>query len=111
MALGALLAIGAAVLPVGAATERLGPFRVDVGADNCGPAGYVAFHRPDTDCGHAAVRRLRATTPVGLLLVALGMALFAGGDTARGSRIDVPTPRSRRGPPASDPGRRRPTTG
>ena len=98
--LGLLLVVGAAVLPVSATTERFGPFRVDLGTDNCGSAVYVTFHRPGTDCGRAGERRLLSTTPIGLLLVALGMAVCAGGDTPRRSRIDVPTPRARRRPPA-----------
>lgn len=96
MGLGTLLIVGAAVLPVSPNSQRLGPFRVDVGGENCGPAGYAAFHKPDTDCGHAAGRRLLSVTPVGLLVVALGMALFAGGDDPRGSRVEVPTLRRKR---------------
>jgi hypothetical protein len=92
MCLGALLIVGAAVLPVSPATQRLGPFRVNLRSDNCGPAVYVAFHRPDTECGQAAHHRLLATTGVGLLVVALGTAMFAGGNEGHGSRVDVATP-------------------
>jgi hypothetical protein len=107
LSLGALLIIGAAVLPVGPATQRLEPFHVDLGRDNCGPALYVAFHRPGTDCGTAAARRLEASTPIGLLVLALGMAMFAGGDEGRGSRVQVGSPRSRRRPRGRAPGRGR----
>lgn len=95
ISLGALLIVAAAVLPVSAMPERFGPFRVDLSHDNCGPAGYVAFHQPNTDCGSAATRRLLATTPVGMLVLAAGMALFAGGDERRGSRVEVTNPRAR----------------
>jgi hypothetical protein len=91
--LGLLLIIGAAVLPVSPGSEGLAPFKVNLGVANCGPAGWVAFHAPDTECGHAAYRRLLATSPLGLLVVALGMAMFAGGDERRGSRVDVSMPR------------------
>jgi hypothetical protein len=96
MCLGALLMVGAAVMPVGPGTERLGPFHADFSSDNCGPAGYVAFHRPDTECGTAAAKRLEASTPIGLLVLALGMAMFAGGDEGHGSRVVVSSPRVRR---------------
>jgi hypothetical protein len=107
LSLGALLIIGAAVMPVGPATERLGPFHVDFSSDNCGPAVYVAFHRPDTECGTAAAKRLEASTPIGLLVLALGMAMFAGGDEGRGSRVQVASPRGRRRPRGRTPGRGR----
>lgn len=87
--LGLLFIVAAAVLPVSPNAERLGPFKVNLAGENCGPAGWVAFHTPDTECGRAAYRRMLATTPIGLLIVALGMALFAGGDERRGSRVDV----------------------
>jgi len=93
-----LLIVGAAVLPVSQATQRLGPFRVNLRDDSCGPAVEVALTRPDTDCGHAAARRLVPTTCIGLMVLALGMALFAGGDAPHGTRIDVPNPRLRRRP-------------
>jgi hypothetical protein len=109
--LGLLLIVAAAVLPVSPATERFGPFRVNLGTANCGPAGYVAFHIPQTECGNAAYRRLLSTTPVGLLIVALGMALFAGGDQRRGSRVEVSTPRVNRGRRVRSRGSRRYTPG
>ena len=87
--LGLLFIAAAAVLPVSPSAERLGPYKVDLAGANCGPAGWVAFHVPDTECGHAAYRRLLSTTPIGLLIVALGMALFAGGDERRGSRVEL----------------------
>jgi hypothetical protein len=98
--LGFLIVIGAAVLPVSPATERLGPFHVNLRSDNCGPAGWVAFREPDTECGTTAYKRLLATTPIGLLVVALGMAMFAGGDERRGSRVDAPLRRVSSGSPA-----------
>ncbi len=66
---GILAVIAAGVLPVSPATQRLGPFRVDIRGDNCGPAGYV------------------------LLVVALGMAMFAGGDDPHGSRVLLGPPK------------------
>ena len=100
IALGILIIIGAAVLPVSPATERLGPFHVNLRTDNCGPAGWVAFREPETECGTTAYKRLLATTPIGLLVVALGMAMFAGGDERRGSRVDAPLRRVSPGRPA-----------
>lgn len=92
--LGILALVGAAVLPVSPATQRLGPFRVDIRGDNCGPAGYVLYDDSvSPDCREAAQRRLLATGAVSLLVVALGMAMFAGGDAPHGSRIQM-------GPPA-----------
>lgn len=94
---GILLIVFPAVLPVSPATQRLGPFRVDIRGDNCGPAGLVAFDdQANSVCRDAAHRRLLTTTGVALLLVAVGMALYAGGDDPRGSRIDVAVPRVRR---------------
>ncbi|HEX3621848.1 MAG TPA: hypothetical protein VHT97_05990 [Acidimicrobiales bacterium] len=107
MCLGALLMVGAAVMPVGPATQRLEPFHVPFSGENCGPAGYVAFHRPNTDCGTAAAKRLEVSTPIGLLVLALGMAMFAGGDERRGSRIDVASPRLTRQARAHSRGRKR----
>ncbi len=105
--LGALLVVGAAVMPVSPASERFGPFRVDIRGDNCGPAGVVIVRKPDTECGAAARRRLLSTSAVGLLAVALGMALFAGDDRADHSRIDVRTRRVKRRSPVGSPGSRR----
>ena len=90
--LGIVLMVCAAVLPISPATQRFGPFRVDIRGDNCGPAGYVAFGDANAACRQDAQRRLLVTTGIGLLIVALGMAIFAGGDDP-GSRIRVPTPR------------------
>lgn len=91
--LGILLIVAPAVLPVSPATQRLGPFRVDVRGDACGPAAYVAFRHEDSVCKDAAQRRLLTTTGVGLVMAAFGMALYAGGDDPRGSRIQVGPPR------------------
>lgn len=91
--LGILAVVGAAVLPVSPATQRFGPFRVDIRGDNCGPAGYVLYDDVvGSDCREAAQRRLLATGAVSLLVVAFGMALFAGGDAPRGSRIQLGPP-------------------
>ncbi len=91
--LGIVLMVGAAVLPISPATQRFGPFRVDIRGDNCGPAGYVAFRATNAACRQDAQRRLLVTTGIGVLIVALGMAIFAGGDDPTGSRIGVPAPR------------------
>jgi hypothetical protein len=94
---GILAMIGAVVLPVSPATQRLGPFRVDIRGDNCGPAGYVIYEKGSTICKEAAQKRLIAVSAVGLLVVALGMAMFAGGDAPAGSRVRTgPPPVSRR---------------
>lgn len=84
---------GAAVLPVSPATQRFGPFRVDIRRDNCGPAGYVVYKDGNSICKEAAQRRLLATSAVGLLVLAFGMALYAGGDAPRGSRIQLGPPK------------------
>jgi len=94
--LGIALVIGAALLPVSPATQRFGPFQVHVRGDNCGPAGYVAFRDTNSVCRASAHRRLMVTTGVGLLVLALGMALFAGGDDRRRSMVDVGSPVARR---------------
>jgi hypothetical protein len=108
IALGIILIVGAAVLPVSAAPERLGPFRVDLRGENCGPAGYVVTQDNANEvCKSAAHRRLLSTTGVGLLIVALGMALFAGPEQRRGSMIEVPTRRVSRRPALRSPGSRR----
>ena len=91
--LGIVLMVGAAVLPISPATQRFGPFRVDIRGDNCGPAGYVAFRDTNAACRQDAQRRLLVATGIGVLIVALGTAVFAGGDDPAGSRIAVPTPR------------------
>ena len=107
IALGALLVVGAAVLPVSPSTERFGPLRVDIRGDSCGPAGAVAVREANTECRTAARKRLLATSAVGLLVVALGMALFAGGDGSDHSRIAVRTKRVRRPSLVRSPGSRR----
>ncbi len=91
--LGIVLMVSAAVLPVSPATQRFGPFRVDIRGDNCGPAGYVAFRDTNPVCRKDAQRRLVVTTAIGLLVVVLGMAMFVGGDDQPGSRIVVRSPR------------------
>ena len=94
--LGTLLIVGAAILPVSPASQRLGPFRIQVRGDNCGPAGLVAVRPANTECRLAARKRVLVTTAFGLLAIAAGTALFAGGDDPHGSRIQVPTRRVRR---------------
>ena len=105
--LGVLIVIGAAVLPVSPASQRVGPFRIAVRGDNCGPAGYVAVRKADTECGAAARHRLFLTAAVGLLVVAVGMAFFAGGDEQHHSRVEVPARRLSRRSPAGSRGSRR----
>ena len=110
-----MLVVGAAVLPVSPATERFGPLRIDISGESCGPAGLVAVEKGGTECGTAARKRLLSTSAVGLLTVALGTALFAGGDGTDHSRIDAPTRRVRRRSPVGSllrsPGSRRCTPG
>jgi hypothetical protein len=97
MCLGILLIVFPAVLPVSPATQRFGPFEVDIRGDNCGPAGYVAFRdHSNSICREAAHRRLLTTSGIGLLVVALGMAMYAGGDERPGSRVQVASSRVRR---------------
>ena len=97
IAVGILLIVFPAVLPVSPATQRLGPFRVDIRGDNCGPAGYVAVRdQSNSICREAAHRRLLTTSGIGLLVVALGMAMYAGGDERPGSRVQILSPRVRR---------------
>jgi hypothetical protein len=107
MGLGTLLIVGAAILPVSPASQRLGPFRIDIQGENCGPAALVAVDDPNTDCQLAARKRVVITTAVGLLVVAAGMALFVGSDGPRGSRIQVPTRTVKRQPALRNPGSRR----
>jgi len=107
ISLGILLMVGAAVLPVSPVTERFGPFRIEVDGTNCGAAGYVAFREGNEVCRQAAQRRLLSTTGVGLLVVAVGMALFTGGDQRRGSMVVVPTARLKRRSVLRSPGSRR----
>jgi hypothetical protein len=95
--LGIVLIVGAAVMPISPATQKFGPFRIDVrGDNNCGPAGYVAVRKADTECGQAARKRILAASAVGLLVVAAGMALFAGPDDLHGSRVRVASRRVKR---------------
>jgi hypothetical protein len=102
-----LFVIGAAVLPVSPATQRFGPFRVDIRGDNCGPAGYVLYDESNSICKEAAQKRLLTTSGVGLLVLAFGMALFAGGDAPRGSRIQMGPPKVSRRSALRSPGSRR----
>lgn len=89
--------IGAAVMPVSPATEGFGPYRIDVGNNDCGPAiGVVVGHTANSDCRIAAHKRLLAAGASGLVVVALGMALYAGPEERRGTRVRVGTPRVRR---------------
>ena len=107
--LGALLVVGAAVLPVSPATQRYGLFRIDIG-DNCGPAGIVAVHDVNAECVSAARHRLLATSAIGLLAVAFGMALFAGSDGEH-SQLAVSSRRVKRRRLQRSPGSRRYTPG
>ncbi len=90
---GILAIIAAGVLPVSPATQRLGPFRVDIRGDNCGPAGYVLYEKGSSICKEAAQKRLVGVSVAGLLVVALGMAMFAGGDDPHGSRVLLGPPK------------------
>ena len=98
--------VGAAILPVSPASQRLGPFRIDIRGDNCGPAGVVVTREANDECRLAARKRLLSTTPVALLIIALGMALFAGGDEPHHSRVVVGTGRVRRRAAFRSPGSR-----
>lgn len=91
--LGVLAVVGAGVLPVSPATQRLGPFRVDIRGDNCGPAGVVLYKEGNAVCKEAAQKRLLAVSVVAVLVVALGMAMFAGGDEPHGSRVQLGPPK------------------
>ena len=88
-----LFMAGAAALPVSPTTERFGPFHIDMTGNNCGPAGYVVYKDGSSICKEAAQKRLLATSAVGLLVLAFGMALYAGGDAPHGSRIQLGPPK------------------
>ena len=104
--LGIIIVVGAALLPVSPTTQRFGPFKIDIRGDNCGPAGLAAVEKGGTDCGTAARRRLLSTTGVGLLVIAFGMALYAGPDGYH-SHLQVGTTRTKRRSPVRSPGSRR----
>jgi hypothetical protein len=104
---GVIVMMGAAILPVSPTATRYGPFRVDIGGDNCGPAGVVVAREANDVCRAAARKRLLSTTPVALLIVALGMAMFAGGDAPHHSRVQVRTAPVRRRSSLRSPGSRR----
>ncbi len=107
ISVGLLLVVCAAVLPVSPASERFGPFRIDVGGNNCGPAGEVLAGDANGVCKSAAQKRMVAAGAVGLVVIALGMALFAGGDEpAHASRIVVGVPRPKRRSVLRSPGGR-----
>ena len=95
MCLGIALVVSAMVLPVSPATQRFGPFRVDIRGDNCGPAGKVAFRNPNANelCKEAAQKRIWVASGLAVVVLAFGMALFAGGDERRGSMVEVASPR------------------
>jgi|GEM_PF-7027853 hypothetical protein len=105
--IGAMIMVGAAILPVSPATQRYGPFRVDIRGDNCGPAGVVVTREANDECRAAARKRLLSTTPIALLIIALGMALFAGGDDSNHSRVVVRTAPVKRRSGFRSPGSRR----
>ena len=93
MALAILSVVGAAVLPVSPVTEGVGPFRIDMTGNNCGPAGYVLYDEGNSLCKQAAQKRILTASGLGVLVLACGMALYAGGDAPRGSRIRMGPPR------------------
>lgn len=68
MVIGGLLAVYAAVLPLGIDRVDDGP-GVRLRVDGCGPAAYAAVRESDPKCRRAARRRLLATTTTGLLLL------------------------------------------
>jgi len=87
MVVGILVVAGGAVLPL--RLDRGDPgvglrFRMD----GCGPAIYAAVHHSESDCQRVARRRVAGTTTVGLLLAAVGLVMYAGGDSRR-SRVEV----------------------
>ncbi len=93
MLLGALLIACAAALPVSVDRGDPGVLQVRFRVDGCGPAVYAAVRESDSQCQQTARRRLEVTTTAGLLMMVVGLVMFAGGDPGR-SRVDVAT-----GPP------------
>ena len=102
-----MMMVGAAILPVSPATHRYGPFHIDIQGDNCGAAGVVVTREVNDECRLAARKRLLSVAPISLLIIALGMALFAGGDEPHRSRVVVNGARVRRGAGSRSPGSRR----
>jgi len=96
MLLGALLIACAAALPVSVDRGDPGVIGVRFRVDGCGPAVYAAVRASDSQCQRTARRRLAVTTTIGLLMMAVGLVMFAGGDSGSRSRVDVPSPVMRR---------------
>jgi len=88
MVLGALLIACAAALPVSVDHGDPGVAQVRFRVDGCGPAVYAAVHRSESQCRYTARRRLELTTTAGLLMMVVGLVMFAGGEPSR-SRVDV----------------------
>src|SRR5829696_5370658 len=108
IAMGLILIVGAAVMPVGPSNRGFDPFKVSLRGDNCGPAVLVAFDDSESSvCRSAAQRRLLAASAIGLMVLAFGMALFSGPEERRASRIQVRTAHVRRGPVLHNPSSRR----
>jgi len=86
MVVGVLLVACGAVLPL--RLDRGGGVGVRFRIDGCGPAVYAAVHHTESDCQRMARRRLAGTTAMGLVLGAVGLVMYAGGDSRR-SRVEV----------------------
>ena len=108
IAVGLIIIVAAAVLPVSPSVRQVGPFKVNMGSESCGPGALVAFDdSANSVCRSAAQRRLLAASAIGLVVIAFGMALFSGPEGRRESRIQVRTAHVRRGPVLHNPGSRR----
>ncbi|MDQ2826604.1 MAG: hypothetical protein M3Y04_06565 [Actinomycetota bacterium] len=85
----------AAALPVSVDRGDPGILGVHFRVDGCGPAVYAAVREADSQCQQTARRRLEVTTTAGLLMVVVGLVMFAGDDPG-GSRVEVATGAARR---------------
>jgi hypothetical protein len=86
-ALGALVIVVAAALPLSLSGQGPTVFHLGTGSDNCGPTAYAAYHHVDNGCMERARDRLLPTTTAGLGILVIGLVMMVGRDEPQGSRL------------------------
>lgn len=89
-AVGLLVIVVAAALPLSLSGEGPTIFHLGMGSDSCGPVAYAAVHHSDNGCMEKARDRLIPAATVGVGVLLLGLVMLVGRDDPVGSRVGVP---------------------
>jgi hypothetical protein len=87
VALGMLVLVVPAVLPVRVVATGPGVRGLQAVDDGCGAAAHAALRYGDRQCGQVARERLQLTVTVGLLVVVAGLVVLAGRGGGSPSRV------------------------